>query len=156
MCCFKKILSLTFFENYYSKQTKHTPQCNLYGWDKDFQLREQLRGDLPIHTQNFEPPLSVGFHPLSKKLNPPLFLHDSLLPSLNCRPRIAKKASLIAFRQILWEILSVVRISGVIITTVLNTFIRIKSINTKQCLAEWSLGNITSVLHLLPKMSSLL
>ena len=91
----------------------------------------------------------------TKKFIPLTFLHAAPHLSLDCRQHW-KKVFLVAFRQILEKNLPVVHIFSCTITRYLKTFCGIKSLSTKECLAELSLGIISPVSPIIPKMFPLL
>ena len=78
----------------------------------------------------------------TKKFIPLTFLHAAPHLSLDCRQHW-KTVFLVAFRQILEKNLPVVHIFSCKIMRYLKTFCGIKSLSTKECRAELSLGIIS-------------
>ena len=100
ICFFEAKYFLSLFSKSLSNQTKHTPHSVPYG-ESRFPTKGTT-GGLSSHVQNFELPCWIPTR--TKRLSPASFLHISQCPSLDRRPHIGQKLSLIAFRQILQEI----------------------------------------------------
>ena len=149
ICCFRRQYSHSF-QNYYSNQTKYTPQGVLYG-GPGFETRGETEEFSLKSCTKFWASASFWMSLPTNKLSPPLFFHGSPHPFLDCGPHIGKKWSLIVFRQISQNILYVVHIFNFIITDYLKTFSGIKSLSKKQCPAELSLWIIPPVYPILLK-----
>ena len=136
----RKILSHSF-QNYYSHQaqllqSKHTPQGVFLG-RSGFETKGGTgEGSWPPHRIKSSPYPSC------------------LTPSLSwLETKYWKKVSLIAFKQILSKILSVLHIFRFIIMTYLKNFIGIESFSTKQCPTELSPWIIHPLFSILKKFS---
>ena len=107
---------------------------------------------LPTHAQNFEPHHSVECDSPPKNwiLPHPVMPHPI---SLLIADHILEIVSLIAFRQIVSNLLPLVQIFSFIITTYLKNFIGMKSITTKQFPPEISLNYTPCIPHLIKKFS---
>ena len=131
-----------YFQNHYTKQTKHTPQGSLYGEIRMSHEGRELGEGTWQQAQIFEHSTSTGYpdHPRhTKKMYPP---HSTDLITY-----WKNNLFLIALRSILSRILPAAGIISHTIVTYLKKFDGTKFFKTKQCPAGLSPRIIPQVFH---------